>query len=157
MGTYSMNINDGRWVFTSPATATNINYVDLDDEIHDAVKGGKLPWQTVANAVRAKRNNDPSFDWAQYDILRDRLNVRKAKFDLKGSETSRDVTGVGSTEQRGVNPSVSFVELNRVDKGGASSGDNTNVGGLSHPAANPFDPAPAAPSHDKTTKMKVNL
>ena len=26
MGKYSMNINDGRWVFTSPATATNINF-----------------------------------------------------------------------------------------------------------------------------------
>ena len=157
MGTYSMNLNDGRWVFTSPATATNINYVDLDDEIHYAVKSGKLPWQTVANAVRAKRNNDPSFDWAQYDILRDRLNVRKAKFDLKGSETSRDVTGVGSAEQKGVNPSVSFVELNRVDKGGASSKDNTNVGGLSHPAANPFDAAPAAPAHTRPPKMKVNV
>lgn len=156
MGKYSMNINDGRWVFTSPATATNINYVDLDDEIHDAVKGGKLPWQAVANAVRAKRNNDPSFDWAQYDILRDRLNVRKAKFDLKGSETSRDVTGVGTEEQRGVNPSVSFVELNRVDKGGASSEDNTNVGGLSHPA-NPVDAAPAAPAHTRPPKMKVNV
>jgi hypothetical protein len=151
-----MNINDGRWVFTSAATATNINYVDLDDEIHDAVKSGKLTWQTVANAVRAKRNNDPSFDWAQYDILRDRLNVRKAKFDLKGSETSRDVTGVGSTEQRGVNPSVSFVELNLVDKVGASSEDNTNVGGLSHPA-NPFDAAPPAPANVKPPKMKVNV
>ena len=157
MGTYSMNINDGRWVFTSAATATNINYVDLDDEIHDAVKSGKLTWQTVANAVRAKRNNDPSFDWAQFDILRDRLNVRKAKFDLKGSETSRDVTGVGTEEQRCVNPSVSFVELNRVDKGGASSEDNTNVGGLSHPAANPFDAAPAAPAHTRPPKMKVNV
>ena len=156
MGTYSMNINDGRWVFTSAATATNINYVDLDNEIHDAVKGGKLTWQTVANAVRAKRNNDPSFDWAQFDILRDRLNVRKAKFDLKGSETSRDVTGVGTEEQRCVNPSVSFVELNRVDKGGASSEDNTNVGGLSHPA-NPFDAAPASPAHTRPPKMKVNV
>lgn len=156
MGKYSMNINDGWWVFTSPATATNINYVDLDDEIHDAVKGGKLTWQTVANAVRAKRNNDPSFDWAQYDILRDRLNVRKAKFDLKGSETSRDVTGVGTEERRGINPSVSFVELNRVDKGGASSEDNTNVGGLSHPA-NPFDAAPAALANAKPQKTKVNV
>lgn len=157
MGTYSMNINDGRWVFTSAATATNINYVDLDDEIHDAVKGGKLTWQTVANAVRAKRNNDPSFDWAQYDILRDRLNVRKAKFDLKDGGSGSDVTGVGTEEQSGVNPSVSFVELNRVDKGGASSEGNTNVGGLSHPAANPFDAAPPAPANAKPQKTKVNL
>ena len=154
---YAMNLNDGRIVFNSDAVTTNVNYVELDDEIHDAIKCGKLTWQTVANAVRAKRNNDPSFDWEQFDILRDRLNVRKAKFDLKGSETSRDVTGVGTEERRGVNPSVSFVELNRVDKGGASSEDNTNVGGFSHPAANPFDAAPAAPVHAKPPKMKVNV
>lgn len=134
---YAMNLNDGRIVFNSDAVTTNVNYVGLDDEIHDAIKSGKLTWQVVANAVRAKRNNDPSFDWEQFDILRDRLNVRKAKFDLKGGETSRDVTGVGTEERRGVNPSVSFVELNRADKGGASTEDNTNVGWVSHPARPP--------------------
>lgn len=152
---YAMNLNDGRIVFNSDAVTTNINYVELDDEIHAALKGGKLTWQVVANAVRAKRNNDPSFDWEQFDILRDRLNVRKAKFDLKDN-SGKDVTGVGTEERKGVNPSVSFVELNRVDKGGASSEDNMNVGGLSHPA-NPFDAVPAAPAHARPPKMKVNV
>jgi hypothetical protein len=78
-----MNLNDGRIVFNSDAVTTNVNYVEIDDEIHDAMKRGDLTWDVVANAVRAKRNNDPNFDWAQYDALRDRLNVRKAKFDLK--------------------------------------------------------------------------
>lgn len=134
MARYAMNINDGRIVFNSDAVATNVNYVEIDDEIHAALKAGTLTWQTVANAVRAKRNNDPSFDWSQYDILRDRLNVRKANFELKGSGDS-DVTGVGGDgKPKSINPSVSFVELNKTDAGGASTEDNTNVGGLSHPA-----------------------
>lgn len=153
---YAMNLNDGRRVFNSSAVATNVNYAEIDDEISDAIDKGKITWQAVANAIKAKRNNDPDFDWTQYDFLRDRLNVRKAKFDLKDS-AGKDVTGVGSTEQKSINPSVSFVELNRVDKGGASSEDNTNVGGLSHPAANPFGAAPAAPAHTRPSKMKVNV
>ena len=128
---YAMNINDGRLVFNSEAVATNINYVEIDDDIYAAIQTGKLTWQIVANAVRAKRNNDPTFDWAQYELLRDRLNVRKAKFDIK--DTNRDVTGVGAEKPKSINPSVSFVELNRTDAGGASTEDNTNVGGLSHP------------------------
>ena len=33
-----------------------------------------------------------------------------------------------------INPSVSFIELNKTDPGGAPmDADNTNVGGLSHP------------------------
>lgn len=155
MARYAMNLNDGRLVFNSSAVPTNVNYVEIDDEISAAIEKGTITWQAVANAIKAKRNNDPSFDWTQYEFLRDRLNVRKAKFDLKDS-AGKDVTGVGSAEQKGVNPSVSFVELNRVDKGGASSEDNTNVGGLSHPA-NPFDAAPAAPTHAKPPKMKVNV
>ena len=141
MSRYAMNLNDGRIVFNSEAVGTNVNYVKIDDEIHAAIKSGKLSWKVVANAVRAKRNNDPDFDWSQYDLLRDRLNVRKAKFDLKGSSDS-DVTGVGNDgKPKPINPSVSFVELNRIDAGGASSEDNTNVGGLSHPAK----PAAAKP------------
>ena len=125
---YALNLNDGRVVFNSEAVATNVNYVELDDEIHAAMKDGKIKWQTVANAVRAKRNNDPNFDWSQYDLLRDRLNVRKAKFDIKGSD-EKDVTGVGGDgKQKSINPSVSFIELNKVDVGGASTADNTNVG-----------------------------
>lgn len=133
MGRYAMNINDGRVVFNSEAVATNVNYTELDDDIHAALKSGKLTWQTIANAVRAKRNNDPNFDWAQYDLLRDRLNVRKAKFDLKSTD-GRDVTGVGDDgKPKPINPSVSFIELNKVDPSGASTEDNTNVGGLSYP------------------------
>lgn len=125
---YALNLNDGRVVFNSEAVATNVNYVELDDEIHAAMKDGKIKWQTVANAVRAKRNNDPNFDWSQYDLLRDRLNVRKAKFDIKGSD-EKDVTGVGGDgKQKSINPSVSLIELNKVDVGGASTADNTNVG-----------------------------
>lgn len=156
MGRYAMNLNDGRRVFNSSAVATNPNYAEIDDDINAAIENKSLDWRVVANAIKAKRNNDPNFDWTQFDFLRDRLNVRKAKFDLKGGETSRDVTGVGTEERRGINPSVSFVELNRVDKGGASSEDNTNVGGLSHPE-NPFDAAPAAPAHTRPPKMKVNV
>ena len=70
---YAMNLNDGREVFNSEAVATNVNYVEIDDEIHEAMKRGELTWDVVANAVRAKRNNDPNFDWAQYDVLRDRV------------------------------------------------------------------------------------
>ena len=137
MARYAMNLNDGSIDFNSEAVATNVNWVELDDEIHAAIKAGKISWQTVANAVRAKRNNDPNFDWAKYDELRDRLNVRKAKFDIKDT-AGRDVTGVGEDgKPKSINPSVSFVELNRVDKGGASTEDNTNVGGLSHPARKP--------------------
>lgn len=137
MAIYAMNLHDGRFVFNTEAVAQNVNYAEVDDETHAAVKGGKLKWQTVANAVRAKRNNDPNFDWAQYDILRDRLNVRKANFELKGSGES-DVTGVGGDgKPKSINPSVSFMELNKTDAGGASTADNTNVGGLSHPAARP--------------------
>ena len=86
----------------------------------------------AANAVRAKRNNDPNFDWEKFDFLRDRLNVRKAKFDLK---SAGDVTGVGGDgKSKSINPTVSFIELNKVDAGGApANADNTNVGGLSHP------------------------
>lgn len=132
MAKYAMNLNDGTIDFNSDAVATNVNYVELDDEIHAAIKAGKVSWQTVANAVRAKRNNDPNFDWVKYDFLRDRLNVRKAKFDLK---SAGDVTNVGDDgKPKSINPSVSFIELDRVDKGGASTEDNNNVGGLSHPA-----------------------
>ena len=132
MGKYAMNLNDGTIDFNSDAVATNVNYVELDDEIHAAIKAGKVSWQTVANAVRAKRNNDPNFDWAKYDFLRDRLNVRKAKFDLK---SAGDVTNVGDDgKPKPINPSVSFIELNKTDPGGAPmDADNTNVGGLSHP------------------------
>lgn len=132
MGKYAMNLNDGTIDFNSEAVATNVNYVELDDEIHAAIRAGKISWQTVSNAVRAKRNNDPNFDWERFDFLRDRLNVRKAKFNLKGTS---DVTSAGSGDDKSkpVNPTVSFIELNRVDKGGASTGDNTNVGRLSHP------------------------
>jgi len=132
MGKYAMNLNDGTIDFNSDAVATNVNYVELDDEIHAAIRAGKVSWQTVANAVRAKRNNDPNFDWAKYDFLRDRLNVRKAKFDLK---SAGDVTNVGDDgKPKSINPSVSFIELNKVDAGGAPvDADNTNVGGLSHP------------------------
>lgn len=135
MGMYAMNLNDGTIDFNSDAVAINVNYVELDDKIHAAIKAGKISWLAVANAVRAKRNNDPNFDWERYDFLRDRLNVRKAKFDLK---SAGDVTNVGDDgEQKSINPSVSFVELNRVDKGGASTEDNMNVGGLSHPERKP--------------------
>ena len=135
MGMYAMNLNDGTIDFNSDAVAINVNYVELDDKIHAAIKAGTISWLAVANAVRAKRNNDPNFDWERYDFLRDRLNVRKAKFDLK---SAGDVTNVGDDgEQKSINPSVSFVELNRVDKGGASTEDNMNVGGLSHPERKP--------------------
>lgn len=124
-----MNLNDGREVFNSEAVATNVNYVEIDDEIHEAMKRGELTWEVVANAVRAKRNNDPNFDWAQYDVLRDRLNVRKAKFDLKDAGGS-DVTNVGATEQQSINPSVSFIEISKPNEPHASTEDNTNVGGV---------------------------
>lgn len=149
MAKYAMNLNDGSLDFNSDAVATNVNWVELDDEIHAAIKAGKISWQTVANAVRAKRNNDPNFDWAKYDELRDRLNVRKAKFDLK---SAGDVTNVGDDgKPKTINPSVSFVELNRVDNGGASTEDNTNVGGLSHPAERPTGKAV------EKSKLKVAL
>jgi hypothetical protein len=132
MAKYAMNLNDGSMDFNSEAVASNINWVEIDDEIHAAIKSGKLDWRIVANAVRAKRNNDPNFDWERFDILRDRLNVRKAKFDLKGAG---DVTNAGTGgKSAAINPSVSFVELDKVDAGGASTEDNSNVGGLSHPA-----------------------
>lgn len=132
MARYAMNLNDGSIDFNSDAVATNINWVELDDEIHAAIKSGKVSWRIVANAVRAKRNNDPNFDWEKFDFLRDRLNVRKAKFDLK---SAGDVTGVGGDgKPKSINPTVSFIELNKVDAGGApANADNTNVGGLSHP------------------------
>ena len=126
---YAMNLNDGREVFNSEAVATNVNYVEIDDEIHEAMKRGELTWEVVANAVRAKRNNDPNFDWAQYDVLRDRLNVRKAKFDLKDAGGS-DVTNVGAAEQTNINPSVSFIEISKPNEPHASTEDNTNVGGV---------------------------
>lgn len=124
-----MNLNDGRIVFNSDAVTTNVNYVEIDDEIHEAMKRGELSWKAVANAVRAKRNNDPNFDWAQYDVLRDRLNVRKAKFDLKDAGGS-DVTNVGATKQQSINPSVSFIEISKPNDPHASTEDNTNVGGV---------------------------
>ena len=129
MARYAMNLNDGRLVFNSSAVATNINYAEIDDDVSDAIIDGTIQWQAVANVIRAKRNNDPSFDWERFDLLRDRLNVRKAKFDLKDTG-GRDVTNVGESKSQSVNPSVSFVELNRVDAKGASTEDNTNVGAV---------------------------
>ena len=135
MAKYAMNLNDGRIVFNSGAVASNVNYVEIDDDLHAAIKDGNVSWSAVANAVRAKRNNDPGFDWAKYDELRDRLNVRKAKFDLKDSD-GHDVTGVGEGEGKSsINPSVSFIEINKIDGAGASMEDNTNIGGLSHPVS----------------------
>ena len=154
MSRYAMNSNDGRIVFNSEAVTSNVNYVEIDDDICAAMEEGKLTWQVVANAVRAKRNNDPTFDWAQYDLLRDRLNVRKAKFAIK--DANRDVTGVGAEKPKSINPSVSFVELNRTDAGGASTEDNTNVGGLSHPAPAPENaPAPAKETARKSSRVSV--
>lgn len=147
MSRYAMNINDGRIVFNTSAVPSNINYVEIDDDTHAAIKGGKLAWQTVANAVRAKRNNDPSFNWPKYDDLRERLNVRKADFSLKGRAENGDITGVGGDDRdQSINPSVSFMELRRPDTHYASTKDNTNVGGLSHPprAAKSEKPAEAA-------------
>ena len=129
MARYAMNLNDGRLVFNSSAVPTNVNYVEIDDEISAAIVKGTVAWQDVANAVRAKRNDDPSFDWGQYDFLRDRLNVRKAKFDLKDSG-GHDVTNVGTSEAKSINPSVSFIEINKPNEPHASTEDNTNVGGV---------------------------
>lgn len=136
MSRYAMNINDGRIVFNSEAVTTNINYVEIDDDIHAAIKKGDLTWQTVANAVRAKRNNDQNFDWSKYDLLRERLNVRKADFTLKERKENGDVTGVSgdNAKDKPINPSISFIELQRKTQvRNASNEDNTNVGGLSHP------------------------
>ena len=37
-----MNLNDGREVFNSEAVATNVNYAEIDDEIHEAMKRGAM-------------------------------------------------------------------------------------------------------------------
>lgn len=128
MTRYAMNINDGRFVFNGAAAQSNPNYVDVDDETVVAIEAGKLAWSAVANAVRAKRNNDPNFDWASYDKLRESLNVRKADFSLKEKGDDGKMHQAAEEESaKSINPSVSFVEVNKKEVRHASGADNTNV------------------------------
>lgn len=156
MCTYAMNLNDGTIDFNSEAVATNINYVELDDEVHAAIKSGKLDWQTVAKAVLAKRNNDKNFDWERFDFLRDRLNVRKARFDLKGtSDVTNPVREDGTTKP--INPAVSFIELSRPDSNAVVQDHEgvTNVGGLSHPAEPVSGQSKVASEHKLHNNIRV--
>lgn len=151
MSKYAMNINDGRFVFDGPAAQKNPNYVSVDDATHAAIKSRKLDWRVVANAVKAKRNNDPNFDWAEFDRQRDALNIRKADFKLKERGDDGKIADAPDDEApKSINPTVSFVEVNKTETRHASAEDNTNVG--ASVAENPFD----APAHPRT-KTKVNI
>lgn len=140
---YAMNINDGRFVFNGPAAQKNPNYADVDDATHAAVKSGRIGWQTIANAVKAKRNNDPNFDWAEYDRMRDALNIRKADFKLKErGDDGKIADAQDENAPQSINPAVSFVEINKTETRHASTEDNTNVGGVE--GGDNFIPAPEA-------------
>ena len=87
---YAMNINDGRIVFFNEQVAMQTAYAAVPDDIAIAVDKGKLDWRKVAELIHKKRNNDPNFSWEAFDKLRDRQNVRKAKYTPEEPEKSAE-------------------------------------------------------------------
>ena len=103
----------------------------IEAATHAAIKSGKLDWRIIANAVKAKRNNDPNFDWAEFDRLRDALNIRKADFKLKERGDDGKIADAPAEEApKSINPTVSLMEVSKTETRHASSEDNTNVGGV---------------------------
>lgn len=87
---YAMNLNDGRIVFFNEQVAMQTAYAAIPDDIAVAVDKGEIDWRKVAELIHKKRNNDPSFSWEAFDRLRDRQNIRKAKFDPVEPERASD-------------------------------------------------------------------
>lgn len=151
MTKYAMNINDGRRVFNGEAAQKNPNYVDVGDDIVAAINEGKLDWRVVANAVRAKRNNDPNFNWSEFDRLRDSLNVRKADFSLKERSDDGKIQDAAEVEAaKSVNPAISFMEVRKTETRDASAEDNTNVAPVEEaPHGDNFFPIPESGNKGK--------
>jgi hypothetical protein len=78
---YAINLQDGRIVFYNSEVATQTAYAAIPTDIALAVGNKELDWHQVVELIHKKRNNDPNFSWELFDKLRDRQNIRRAKYD----------------------------------------------------------------------------
>lgn len=90
---YAINLQDGRIVFYNSEVATQTAYAAIPTDIALAVGNKELDWHKVVELIHKKRNNDPNFSWELFDKLRDRQNIRRAKYDPEtlGEETKAEV------------------------------------------------------------------
>lgn len=90
---YAINLQDGRIVFYNSEVATQTAYAAIPTDIALAVGNNKLDWHKVVELIHKKRNNDPNFSWELFDKLRDRQNIRRAKYDPEtlGEEPKAEV------------------------------------------------------------------
>ena len=78
---YAINLNDGRIVFFNSEVAAQTAYAAIPTDIALAVGENKIDWHQVVELIHKKRNNNPNFSWELFDQLRDRQNIRRAKYD----------------------------------------------------------------------------
>lgn len=78
---YAVNLNDGRIVAFNDEVAKQTAYAHIPEDVAQSISNGTLDWHNVAELIHKKRNNDPSFSWEAFDVLRDHQNIRKAKYD----------------------------------------------------------------------------
>lgn len=78
---YAINLQDGRIVFYNSEVAAQTAYAAIPTDIALAVGNKKLDWHKVVELIHKKRNNDANFSWELFDKLRDRQNIRRAKYD----------------------------------------------------------------------------
>lgn len=90
---YAINLQDGRIVFYNSEVATQTAYAAIPTDIALAVGNKELDWHQVVELIHKKRNNDPNFSWELFDKLRDRQNIRRAKYDPEtlGEEPKENV------------------------------------------------------------------
>lgn len=78
---YAINLNSGRVTFYNREVASQTAYAAIPTEIALAVGRKEVDWRSVVELIHKKRNNDPTFSWEVFDKLRDRQNIRRAKYD----------------------------------------------------------------------------
>ena len=118
---YCMNLNDGRLCAANEETDRQTSYTRVPEDIAYAISAGKLDWHKVAELVHKKRNNDPSFSWTAFDELRDKQNIRRAKYEPEEVDKSEEEKKVDT---------VQHVEITMAElvgkKGDTKKAENAN-------------------------------
>lgn len=95
---YCMNLNDGRLCSANEETDRQTAYTRIPEDVALAISSGTLDWRKVAELVHKKRNNDTSFSWTAYDELRDKQNIRRAKYEPEEIDKSEEENKIDSVQ-----------------------------------------------------------